>query len=58
MKRFILERIMQYTERAEVEADTWEEAKEMLRDSEADFNRIEDDVLFDESIEYIGDIRA
>lgn len=55
MKRFILKRIMQYTEILEVEAETWNAAKEILQ-SDTEFEVVHDDQKVDESIEFIGDI--
>jgi len=55
MKKFILTRKMTYTERAEVEAESWDNAKAMLRSSETDFDIQADDEIEEESIEFIGD---
>ena len=55
MKKFILERKMIYTERAEIEAESWDEAKAILRDENTEFEILHDDTLHDESINYIGD---
>ena len=55
MQKYRLERVIQYTERLEVEAENWEEATKMLRDDTLDFERQEDDILHDENIEFLGD---
>lgn len=55
MKRFILKREMIYTERAEVEAESWEDAKAMLENEDTEFETMADDRWHDSSIEYIGD---
>ncbi len=55
MRKYILKRQMQYTERVEVETENWDGAVALLRDPDTDFERMEDDTLVDESIEYIGE---
>jgi hypothetical protein len=55
MKRFILERKMTYTERAEVEAESWDAAKVMLESDDVEFETIHDDIMTDSSIEFVGD---
>jgi len=55
MKRFILTRKITHTERALVEAESWDDAKAMLRGDETDFEIQADDDIEDETIEYIGD---
>ena len=56
MKKFILTRVMQYTERAEVEAERWEDAKEMLKSDAVEFEAQNDDMWHDSSIKFTGDI--
>jgi hypothetical protein len=55
MKKFILRRKMIYTERAEVEAESFDAAKEILEGDDVDFEVQNDDMLHDSSYEYIGD---
>jgi hypothetical protein len=55
MKKFILRRKIIYTETAEVEAESWDAAKAMLRDDSVEFETNHDGMLHDETIEYIGD---
>ena len=55
MQKFILRRIMQYTERTEIEAENWDDAVRQLKDENTEFERIEDDTLVDDHIEYTGD---
>ena len=56
MKKFILTRVMQYTERAEVEAESWDDAKEMLKSDAVEFEAQNDDMWHDGSIKFTGDI--
>ena len=55
MKHFILRRYMIYTEKAEVSAESWDEAKLMLHDDATDFDLSDDGYLHDEKIEFIGE---
>jgi hypothetical protein len=55
MKHFILRRYMIYTEKAEVSAESWDEAKSMLNDDSTDFELSDDGYLHDETIEFIGE---
>jgi len=55
MKKFILQRTMIYTERAEVEAESFAAAREMLEGDSVDFEVQNDDMLHDSNIEYIGE---
>jgi hypothetical protein len=48
---------MQYTETLEVEVESWNEAVKIMN-SDADFDRNEDDIVFDSSIEFIGSVDA
>lgn len=56
MKKFILRREMIYTETAEVEAESWDAVKVMLRDDSIEFETNHDDMVTDETIEYIGEV--
>lgn len=56
MQKYRLERKMQYTERLEVVVNEWDEAVNILRDPDTEFDRIEDDVPVDETVEYIGEV--
>lgn len=56
MKKFIIERKMMYTERAEVEAESWEAASEMLAGDDVEFEVMNDDTWHDSNIEFIGDV--
>lgn len=56
MQKFILKRVMQYTERAEIEAENWDAAKVALRDENTEFETHNDDMLHDEIIEYVGEV--
>lgn len=55
MKKFILTRKIFYNEKAEVEAESWEEAKNMLLDESTEFESMNDDYIDDTSIEFIGE---
>jgi uncharacterized protein (DUF608 family) len=55
MKRFILYRTMQYTERGEIEAEDWDAAVEVLN-SEAELDHQNDDVCLRSTAEYIGEV--
>jgi len=55
VKKFKLTRYMKYSEVLEIEAESWDEAKRILR-SDVEFERRNDDELDDESIEFCGDI--
>lgn len=57
MEKYRLERIMQYTARTEIEVASWDEAIKMLKNSDTDFDRMEDDILIDSSAEYLGDVK-
>ena len=56
MKKFILERKMIYTERAEVKAESWDDAKALLEGDSVEFDALNDDTLHDSSINFIGDV--
>ncbi len=56
MKKFMLMRVMQYTERLEIKAESWDEAKKILLESDIEFDRINDDTMVDQNIEFLGDI--
>lgn len=55
MKRFILRRMMKYTETKEIEAESWDAAKEILL-SDVEFDACDDGVLIDQNIEFIGEV--
>jgi hypothetical protein len=55
MKHFILRRYMIYTEKAEVSAESWDEAKSMLNDESTDFELSDNGYVNDEKIEFIGE---
>ena len=58
MKNFILRRYMIYTEKAEVSAESWDEAKSMLENHEIlniRFTQTDNDHWQDEKIEFIGE---
>ena len=55
MKKFILTRKMFYTEKAEVEAESWDEANKMLYSDSTEFESMNDDYIDDASIEFIGE---
>lgn len=57
MKRFILKRVMQYTEKLEIDAENWDAAKEIIS-SETEFGYQADDILVDSSIEFIGEVEC
>jgi hypothetical protein len=56
MKKFILKRQMLYTERAEIEAESFDEAKKILNSDDDRFQSENDNVMYDANIEFIGDI--
>lgn len=55
MKKFILKREMIYTERAEVEAESWDDARAMIYSDSVEFDVLHDDQLHDSSIEFVGE---
>ena len=55
MKHFILRRYMIYTEKAEVSAESWGEAKSMLNDDATHFELSDNDYVHNETIEFIGE---
>ena len=55
MKNFILRRDISYTEKAEVSAESWDEAKSMLNDDSTDFELSDNGYVHDEKIEFIGE---
>ena len=55
MKHFILRRYMIYTGKAEVSADSWDEAKSMLNNDATHFELSDNGYVHDEKIEFIGE---
>jgi len=55
MQKYKLIRVMQYTEELEVEVATYGEARKIINSDEINFTRNEDDIMYDSSIEYLGE---
>lgn len=55
MQKYRLERVIQYTERTEVEAENWDDAIRQLKSADTEFDRMHDDQIIDDSAEYLGE---